>query len=999
MGWRSTLKDVEDGSLSFAPKPEVESTMQGVGRALSTYFEINADEMAAKAQKVIDDEEALKTKEAEAATALDMTNVALNAVLGSTTNEKAKKQVLAYALNNPDQDDINTFAQSLNITPVVGATKVETPVSNTAPIIDTTKEITTPVVEEVKVEPNVVSINNALTFTESSNNPNALWNQSQTGQFSNEKPITEKTFSEVLDFVKRDGAYAAWSRTQSAEKTTHTPVGKYQFVGRTLRDIVSRAKDTGTWDELGIDDDTLFTEEVQDRLFNWYAKDTIRQAGTNASQEEIREKFRGRWQALTQNKDGSSRRDNPNGVPKVTDAELDVIIEEVQSGNYLSAQTEAMLSEGEASEVEEIVTQTNEALAEGKVVELPTSGPIDENQAYTFKTDASTDSLKGLNVDELRLKLKDPQTSEEDKTRIQAMIGDIPEVDKLASNPSLVNLRTMLGDPINKDDTLLLERIRARIAIIEETNANTSKEAMQTELNALDDAGLKRRRDELNAKKEELGELSSNEIMILEQINQKLSGVDASEAADLELQNSDATFLKGANTKEAIIDLRGQLQVALNTATTMQEGEEKKKALSDITRRSELLDFQMAMIDPAESNRDFMTGVSTASEISAKTAELDAMTIASNREPDADKQDALKRIIADRKILLAAATNRLLVEEERKAAAALAADKAKGINAANAKSQATMFVRYTYGENGTLQEVGTVYNDGTNFINQQGQVVSPEDMSASVIYLPEAVDTTIKTYNKDVTAASDKATAAVDMTNALLTLRQLVVDNPEQANSYTRSIGVLSENATALYDTFNQVIGEGSGYAALEGTALAKLTELSNIDKTLASQFLRVAYQMAKVRGSTGQGLSNKELDGILASLGATIKDPNKFIGHINSTIKAELESADIQRQGSLNSIVGMRSGVEDIFMNTPIGRPIDQTITEMLSPEALINYNDAKSGGLGIKSNTEQRPKKPTDQAEIDALPHPMSREEVEALSNTWFVGADNKVRWKGSN
>ena len=961
MGWRSTLKDVEDGSLSFAPKPEVETTIQGVGRALSTYFEINADEMAAKAQKVIDDEEALKTKEAEAATALDMTNVALNAVLGSTTNEKAKKQVLAYALNNPDQDDINTFAQSLNITPVVGVTKVETPVSNTAPIIDTTKEITTPVVEEVKVEPNVVSINNALTFTESSNNPNALWNQSQNGQFSNEKPVTKKTFSEVLDFVKLDGAYAAWSRTQSKKNETHTPVGKYQFVGRTLRDIVSRAKESGTWDELGIDDDTLFTEEVQDRLFNWYAKDTITAAGTNASQEEIRQKFRGRWEALKQNK--------PNGEPKVTNAELDAIIEEVQSGTYLSAQTEAMLSEGEVSEVDEIVTQTNKALAEGNVVELPASGPVDENQAYTFKADASTDSLKGLNVDELRLKLKDPQTSEEDKTRIQAMIGDIPEVDKLASNPSLVNLRTMLGDPINKDDTLLLERIRARIAIIEETNANTSKEAMQTELNALDDAGLKRRRDELNAKKEELGELSSNEIMILEQINQKLSGVDASEAADLELQNSDATFLKGANTKEAIIDLRGQLQVALNTATTMQEGEEKKKALSDITRRSELLDFQMAMIDPAESNRDFMTGVSTASEISAKTAELDAMTIASNREPDADKQEKLKRIIADRKILLAAATNRLLVEEERKAAAALAADKAKGINAANAKSQATVYVRYKYNDIGGLSEVGTVYYNGTEFLNEKSQIVPADEIEASKLYLQESVETTIKMYNKDVTAASDKATAAVDMTNALLTLRQLVVDNPEQANSYTRSIGVLSENATALYDTFNQVIGEGSGYAALEGTALAKLTELSNIDKTLASQFLRVAYQMAKVRGSTGQGLSNKELDGILASLGATIKDPNKFIGHINSTIKAELESADIQRQGSLNSIVGMRSGVEDIFMNTPIGRPIDQTITEMLSPEALINYNDAKSGGLGIKSNTEQAAPMPTSFSENDKV------------------------------
>ena len=962
MGWRDIEKGVNDGSISFAAKPKKETFIQGVGRGLGTYFDLFGDEIAAKAKKAVDAEEAEKLQEAKTAKALDMTNVALNAVLGGTTNKKAQEQVLAYALNNPDQDDVNKFLERLKITP-----EVKTPVvpdlnitSKTSPVIDNTNKPATVEVDETIVEPNV--IDNAITRTESSSNANALWNQSHTGQFSNEKPLTEKTFNEVLDFVKLDGKYAAWSRTQSADKTTHTPVGKYQFVGRTLRDIVSRAKDTGTWDDLGIDDDTLFTEDVQDKLFNWYAKDTITAAGTNASQEEIRQKFRGRWEALKQNK--------PNGEPKVTDAELDAIIEEVQSGTYLSAETEAMLTDGEASdEVSEIVAQTNEILAEGAVVELPEAGPIDENQAYTFKASADTDNLKGLNVDELRLKLKDPQTSPEDKTRIQAMIGDIPEVDKLADFPTLIQLQQMQDDPLNKDDTLLLERIDARISLIKGTNAASASEAALTDLNALDNDGLKRRRDELKAKKNELGELSSQEILILEQINQKLSGVDDSDAAALKEKNSDATFIKGANTKEAIIDLRGQLQVALNEANAMPEGPEKTAALSIVTNRSGLLDFQMAMIDPAESNRDFMTGVSTYANISAKTAELDAMTIAANKEPDAEKQAVLKRIIKDRTILLAAANTRLLAEEERKAVAALAADKAKGINAANAKANATMFVRYSYGDNGSLQEVGTVYNDGTNFIDQQGVVITQDEMSASVIYLPEAVDTTIKTYNKDVTKASAKATAAVDMTNALLTLRQLVIDNPEQANSYTRSIGVLAENATALYDTFNQVIGAGSGYAALEGTALAKLTELSNIDKTLASQFLRVAYQMAKVRGSTGQGLSNKELDGILASLGATIKDPDKFIGHINSTIKSELESADIQRKGSLDAIVGMRSGVEDIFMNTPIGQPIDKTITEMLSPEALINYNDAKSGGLGIKANTEQAAPMPASFSDNDKV------------------------------
>ena len=55
--------------------------------------------------------------------------------------------------------------------------------------------------------------------------------------------------------------------------------------------------------------------------------------------------------------------------------------------------------------------------------------------------------------------------------------------------------------------------------------------------------------------------------------------------------------------------------------------------------------------------------------------------------------------------------------------------------------------------------------------------------------------------------------------------------------------------------------------------------------------------------------------------------------------------------------------------MNTPIGQPIDKTITEMLSPEALLNYNDAKSGGLGIKANTEQAAPMPASFSENDKV------------------------------
>ncbi len=158
-------------------------------------------------------------------------------------------------------------------------------------------------------------VTNSLTFAESSNNPDALWKQSQKDIFTDFTP-TESTLGEVLNFTKFDGEYANWSRTQGTKKTTHTPVGKYQFVGATLRDIEKR----GGFDDLNIDTNTLFTEDVQDKLFEWYIKDTIKSVGTDATQKEKRNKIRKRFEGAT--------------PAKVSNKELDLIIDQILSNTY-----------------------------------------------------------------------------------------------------------------------------------------------------------------------------------------------------------------------------------------------------------------------------------------------------------------------------------------------------------------------------------------------------------------------------------------------------------------------------------------------------------------------------------------------------------------------------------------------------------------------------------------------------------------------------------------
>jgi hypothetical protein len=170
----------------------------------------------------------------------------------------------------------------------------------------------------------IAPITNTLTMKESSNNPNALWQNAETDTFKDQPPVTEQTLAQILDFTKIDGDYANWSKQQPNKATgktgdVHTPVGKYQFVGKTLRDI----KDRGGFEELGFDDTTVFTEQNQDKLFEWYMNDTIKAAGPNATQEQIRAKIRGRWEGIST-------------TDQMSDEELDGIISQVQAGTYAS---------------------------------------------------------------------------------------------------------------------------------------------------------------------------------------------------------------------------------------------------------------------------------------------------------------------------------------------------------------------------------------------------------------------------------------------------------------------------------------------------------------------------------------------------------------------------------------------------------------------------------------------------------------------------------------
>jgi muramidase (phage lysozyme) len=116
------------------------------------------------------------------------------------------------------------------------------------------------------------------------------------------------TLGQLYDFSQPSGQYGQYVKPRLPESTeafktgqTSTPMGKYQIVGTTLRNVA---------DQMGLSEDTVFNKETQDKMFLFLAKDAITRGKTSTQQ---RQNLRKVWE----------------GFKHVDNATLDKLIAEV----------------------------------------------------------------------------------------------------------------------------------------------------------------------------------------------------------------------------------------------------------------------------------------------------------------------------------------------------------------------------------------------------------------------------------------------------------------------------------------------------------------------------------------------------------------------------------------------------------------------------------------------------------------------------------------------
>lgn len=121
--------------------------------------------------------------------------------------------------------------------------------------------------------------------------------------------VSKMTLGELKKFSDPSGSYGQHVKGQLAkakgeEARVATPMGRYQFVGKTMREVAN---------SMGLSDDTVFSPEVQDKMFAFKAKQRLSNAD---SIEGKRKQMRAEW----------------DGFKHVSDEQLDQAIRDFESG-------------------------------------------------------------------------------------------------------------------------------------------------------------------------------------------------------------------------------------------------------------------------------------------------------------------------------------------------------------------------------------------------------------------------------------------------------------------------------------------------------------------------------------------------------------------------------------------------------------------------------------------------------------------------------------------
>ncbi len=374
-------------------------------------------------------------------------------------------------------------------------------------------------------------------------------------------------------------------------------------------------------------------------------------------------------------------------------------------------------------------------------------------------------------------------------------------------------------------------------------------------------------------------------------------------------------------TADAIMGMTGGNLGVQNFRNAMEQQMADIRKTGNIPDEAEILDGQMEglMIKPltqaAADISEYLKGLTSINAIIGKKAALQL-------DPNPKLTDAEKTRISTE---LDNAMTEMLEQEEKKAALSKEPSLFALVNKDGA-IVAGQRIRGIRVEKGIKREDGVV-------------------VEGNYAYLPEDdMSTFIKFNNDTVEEITAQMASDANLARDIIDLREIIIRNPLTTNRFALTAGNVANYLQQGVTAVTNLMDSNETYTEQEAIALLERADNLTPERKVAEMLkLRVAYGLARLQGSSGMSLSDKELKAQLDSVLAMGK-PERALALLNKQLQSLVSSSETTKSTRVNGFFG-EAGTKETFGNAVWAKPMDEYIKEQLGEDRLQSYQDALDG------------------------------------------------------
>jgi hypothetical protein len=242
----------------------------------------------------------------------------------------------------------------------------------------------------------------------------------------------------------------------------------------------------------------------------------------------------------------------------------------------------------------------------------------------------------------------------------------------------------------------------------------------------------------------------------------------------------------------------------------------------------------------------------------------------------------------------------------------------------------------------------------------EGIVVNGVLQKGNYQYIPEdSLEAYMKFNNKDIKDVKEYMATTANLTRDMVDLRGLIQGNPALTNRFAVTAADVSAVISEGFSFLSAAGNKGQKYTYDQAVDILATTEgMVSERKELEMLKLSVGYGLAAVKGSSGMGLSDKELKAQLDTVIAN-GNPAKAMSLLNRQIKRLVESSETKRSGVVRDLFS-KDDVATLYKDAMWNIPMSEYLPSELGEERTKAFNAALAGDVTLNVPEGGKPKNP---------------------------------------